>query len=468
MDTFLDILVHSPVRVNKFQMGGVPLKLIQSPTQIQHLSQFQLQSVELLQMGAAELTAYLQELVLNNPMVELAEAPPEPYEPPPRPRLLEDHQNRFYRYGEEESDFLSSVGTEGGLEETLFCTLSRQIQQLELDEDTAELVRYLAACLDDTGYFTVPLEELTQETGVPLPLLERGLDILRTLDPPGVGAADLSQCLALQLERLGETGTALAIVRDYLEPLAKGHCRFIALQLCVPVKTVQEAAERIQTLHPRPGAAFNRLEAVPYLLPDVFVEELDGHFVAHTRWEGRPAFRISRRYRDLLAQSEDRELRAYLTPKLRQAENILQAVGQRENTLHRCTQFIAQRQIQFFRHGPGALAPLRMLDAAQELGIHESTVSRTVRGKYLQCSWGIFPMGYFFSRAAAESKMSQTAAWVLLRRLIDGEDKSHPLSDQKLAEHLALEGCPLSRRTVAKYRDQMKIPSAAARRKPKK
>ena len=453
----------------KIQMGGILLKLIQSPSQIQHLSQFQLQSVELLQMSAVDLTAYLQELALSNPMVELEETPPEPRGPEllRRDRQSEDgdHQNRFYRQGEEELDPLALVGTEGGLEETLLRSLSRQIQRLELDEDTAGLVRYLAACLDDDGYFIIPLEELARETGVSLPLLERGLSILRTLDPPGVGAANLSQCLFLQLERRGESGTALAVVRDHLESLAKRRYRFIAAQLGVSAETVRRAAGLIQSLQPRPGAAFQRPEAVPYVLPDVFVEEREGHFTVRTRWEERPAFRISRYYRELLARSEDRELRAYLTPRLRQAESILQAVSQRESTLRRCAQFIADRQSGFFRCGPGALAPLRMADAARELGVHESTVRRAVREKHLQCSWGIYPMGYFFSRAtAAESELSRTAAWVLLRRLIDGEDKRRPLSDQKLSEQLAQEGCPLSRRTVAKYREEMGIPSAAVRR----
>lgn len=444
---------------------------MQSPSQLQHLTQLQLQSVELLQMSTAELEAYIQELALSNPLVEPETTfpAPEPAREPAREaerrlRFLEenDRQDRFYR---DTLDPLTLVGTGGGLEETLFRSLSRQIQRLDLPADTAQAVRYLAACLDDSGYLRISLEELAEELGAPLPLLEEALAILRSLDPPGVGAADLSECLALQLERRQETGPALAIVRDCLEPLARRHYRHIAERLGISPEEVEAAAALIRSLEPRPGAVFQRPEQAQYLLPDVFVEERDGQLTVRTRRGDRPAFRISSYYRDLLLHTEEKETREYLTAKLRHAENILWAIGQRESTLLRCAQAIVRRQSAFFRRGPGALLPLRLIDVARELGVHESTVSRTVHEKYLQCSRGVYPMSYFFSRATtAEGGMSRTAARVLLRQLIDAEDKRHPLSDQKLAERMAQNGCPLSRRTVAKYREEMEIPGASGRK----
>lgn len=450
------------------------MKLLQTPSQIQYLSQRQLQSVELLQMSTIDLEAYLQELALNNPLVEPEESLPGPDSGREddllrQLRWLEDNdrQNRFYSHAEEdELDPLAQVGTEGGLEETLFRFLSRQIHQLDLDENTAQTIRYLAACLDDNGYFRVPLEELAEKFGVSIPLLERCLSILRTLEPAGVGAASLSECLVLQLKRIHETGPALAIAQNYLEPLSKRHYRVIAAQLGISVEEVQAAERIIQELEPRPGAIFQRPEQVQYLVPDVFVEEKDGRFLARTNRGERPAFRINAYYRDLLSKSDDKAVREYLTAKLRQAENILWAVGQRESTLQRCAQVIADRQSGFFRRGPSALLPLRMADVAQELGVHESTVSRAVNEKYLQCIRGVYPMSYFFSRSATpEGKLGRTSACTLLRALIDGEDKGHPLSDQKLAEQMAQNGCPISRRTVAKYREEMKLPSASGRKR---
>ncbi len=451
------------------------MKLIQ--TQVQKLSQQQLQSVELLQLSTLELEAYIRELALDNPLVE----PEEPFSAPDPPehdlldklRWLEenDRQNCFYQHvGEEELDPLALIGTDGGLEETLFRFLSRQIYQLNLNENTAQTVRYLAACLDDNGYLRVPLEELSHNFGIPLSQLEEGLSILRSLEPAGVGAKDLSQCLALQLARIRVGGPALAIVRNHLDLLAKRHYRAIAAQLGISVDEVQAAERMIHELEPRPGSAFPRSEQVQYILPDVFITEESGRFVARTRRGERPIFHINGYYRNLLAQSEDRDVKEYLSTKLRQAESVLWAVGQRESTLQRCSQAIADVQSEFFRRGPRALLPLRMVDVAQQMEVHESTISRTVREKYLQCVHGVYPMNYFFSRPAtaeeAEGGLGGTAARTLLRQLIDAENKTHPLSDQKLCERMAQEGCPISRRTVAKYREEMSLPSASARKQP--
>lgn len=450
------------------------MELIQS--QVQRLNQQQLQSVELLQMSTLELERYLRELTQENPMVELDESRGEPERPQDEElfrRLLwledNDHQNRYYQHvGEDELDPLARIGTEGGLEETLFRFLSRQLYQLELDEDTAQTVRYLAACLDEDGYLRAPLAELAQDASIPLERLERCAQILRSLEPAGVGAADLSQCLELQLRRIHETGPALEIVRSHLEALARRHYRAIAAQLSISVEEVRRAEAIIQELEPRPGALFEQPVQVQYVLPDVFIEEVGDELVARLRTGERAPFQISGYYRNLLRQSGDREVKEYLTGKLRQAESVLQALAQRDSTLRRCAQVIAQRQRDFFRSGPQALQPMRLADVAQELGLHESTISRAVREKYLQCSRGVYPMSYFFSRSAAsqqqESQVGGTAARALLRRLIDQEDKEKPLSDQKLCQSMAELGCPISRRTVAKYREELNIPGAAGRR----
>lgn len=449
------------------------MKLIQS--QVQRLSQQQLQSVELLQMSTLEMEAYVQELAMSNPFVE----PEELFSPPEtggddellnKLRWLEenDHQNHFYQHMEaEELDPLTRASTDGGLEETLFRFISRQLYQVELDEDDAQTVRYLAACLNDDGYFQISLEELSQSSRIALSRLERCLAVLRSLEPAGIGAANLSDCLVLQLQRIHETGPALAIARDHLELLAKRHYRAIAAKLDIPVEAVQQAEKIIQELDPRPGVIFQRLEQIPYIHPDIFVEGLDGRFIVRTRRGDCPVFRINDYYRKLLAQSEDEEVKDYLFTKLHQAENVLWAIGQRENTLLRCAQAIADRQGAFFRLGPQALIPLRMADIAAELEVHESTISRAVRGKYLQCVKGVYPLSYFFSRPATErgtTELGGTAARTLLQQLITGEDKRYPLSDQKLCDLMAREGCPISRRTAAKYRKELNIPGAFGRK----
>lgn len=440
-------------------------------TQSQQLNYQQIQGLRLLQMGSPELEQYLRELAQENPMVDLE---PEASAREEDDGLLgylrwmedNDHQNLYYaQMSEEELDPLSRVGTEGGLEETLFRFLSRQLYAMDLEEDLADAVRYLASGLDERGYLAAPLPELARNSPFPLPRLERALEILRGLEPAGVGAESLSQCLELQLLRIGEKGPALAIVRSHLALLAKRHYSSIASKMNISADQVKQAEAIIRELDPRPGAVFERPEQIPYILPDIFVEEEGGRYTVRARKPGRPPFQINGYYRRLLSQSQDPEVREYLKEKLQQAEGVLRAVDQRESTLTRCAQAIVDAQTEFFRRGPQALLPMRMSDVAEKLGLHESTVSRAVREKYIQCPQGVYPMSYFFSRGAhaGQPGVGGVAARLMLKQLIDREDK--PLSDQKLADLLAQAGCPVSRRTVAKYRGEMNIPDQAGRKR---
>lgn len=445
-----------------------------SQVQTQQLNHQQLMGLKVLQMGTMELEQYLRELTQENPLVDLEPEAPAPEKEDELLRYLQwlednDHQN-FYcnQLSEEELDPLSRVGTDGGLEETLFRFLSRQLYSMDLEEETAETVRYLASCLDERGYLTVSLDELAQSGRIPLSRLERALDILRRLEPAGVGAENLSQCLELQLKRIHEEGPALDIVRHHLEALARRHYAAIASQLSLPIEEVKAAAALIRELDPRPGAVFDRAEQTPYILPDLFVEEKGGRYAARLRRPGRPPFQINGYYRSLLAQSQDPQVADYLRDKLHQAEGVLQAVAQRESTLLRCAQAIVDAQTGFLRQGPQALRPMTMAETAERLELHESTVSRAVRDKYIQCPQGTYPLSYFFSRSATAKKdgsqVGGTAARLMLRRLIDQEDPHSPLSDQKLSGLMTQAGCPISRRTVAKYRGEMNIPDMPGRK----
>lgn len=445
--------------------------------QKQQLSQQQLQSIEILQLSTLELEQYLQNLAEENPVVDLE--PPAAAEPAPQAdhtfRRLEwlednDYQNRYYQRVEQDYlDPFYQVGCTGGLEETLSSFLQRQLQRLHLDRATEELVDYLIFCLDDDGYFRIPLAELSAELHVPLFRLASALNILRSLEPAGVGAESLSQCLELQLVRFQYTGPALDIVRYHLEALSRHHYREIAGKLSIPVEQVHAAKQVIQDLEPKPGLIFAREEQIPYIQPDIYVVREDGRFSARPARAPSAAFQINGYYRTLYKESEDAPTREYLAGKLRQAESVLDAMQRRESTLKRCAQAIVEHQQGFFHSGPGALVPLHMADIAQELEVHESTISRTIREKYLQCSFGVFPLRYFFSNCAVNSTepdqtTSATAAKALLQKLVKNEDPAHPLSDQKIADKMALLGCPISRRTVAKYRDELNIPGTFGRK----
>ena len=235
-----------------------------SQVQTQQLNHQQLMGLKVLQMGTMELEQYLRELTQDNPLVDLEPEAPAPEKEDELLQYLQwlednDHQNFYcHQLSEEELDPLSRVGTDGGLEETLFRFLSRQLYSMDLEEETAETVRYLASCLDERGYLTIPLDELAQSGRIPLSRLERALDILRGLEPAGVGAENLPQCLELQLKRIHEEGPALDIVRHHLEALARRHYAAIASRLSLPIEEVKAAAALIRELDPRPGAVFDR------------------------------------------------------------------------------------------------------------------------------------------------------------------------------------------------------------------
>lgn len=450
--------------------------MILKQSQEQKLSQWQVLRMNLLQMSYLELGNYLQQLEETNPLVEREEAYGGTSEKMSDHLLAQlqwleenDYQNRYYQPTEEErTDPMFRLGDDGGLEDTLLRFLTRQIQQLRLEKQQEKLLLFLSANLDDDGYLRQDLESLSSLLRTPQSQLEASLEILQSLEPAGVGARNLAECLTIQLERLGHHGPPVMLVQTCLEQLAKHQYRSVAQKLNASVEDVHRWEALIQSLDPRPGAAFHRNVGAQYVQPDVLVEEGETGLLVRLARGDRAPFQINAFYRGLLESSEDPELRRYLTEKLQQAQQVLQAVEQRNSTLLRCVQSIAARQEAFFRLGPQALKPMKMAEVALELGVHESTVSRAVREKYLQCSSGIYPVSFLFSRGVAAAEGESVSTEVIkqrLKALIDAEDRAKPLSDQKLCDLLAREGHVLSRRTVAKYREQMQIPGTSGRKK---
>lgn len=436
------------------------------------LSPQMLQSMEILQMSTLELNDYIQELVQENPAAELAEPPDPGDESEELWRRLQsladlDHQNRQYVTADrDELDPLARVGTDGGLEDTLLLHLTRQLERSRAPTLVLRGAQFLAACLDEDGYLRDDVADLAQAAGLPASVLEEGLALLQTLDPPGVGAGNLSQCLALQLQRRGETGPALAIVQRHLEHLARKQYHAIAQDLGISQEAVREAEAQIQTLDPRPGSAFAGREEPHYLIPDLAVAETEEGLTVVYSNAYAPTLHLSGYYCGLQQHSTDPEVKQYLADKIKQVQFVIQAVEQRRSTLLDCARAIVRRQEAFFRQPGGHVVPLRLSDVAQELSIHESTVSRAIREKYLQCARGVYPLSFFFSREVGTAGEGNSVHQIKsrLRELVDGEDKAHPLSDQKLCQLLAGEGVAISRRTVAKYRDELGLPSASGRR----
>ena len=454
------------------------MELNLSQKQTQTLSPQMMQSMEILQMGSQELLEYIEEAVQENPVLEPEENYDKQDEFSVLRRKLEwlestDPQNRYYHQQdtEEEDSPLKNYGTVEDEDENLYYYVLSQLRVLELEPQVMDAGVFLVESLNQNGWLDEPLEGLAAGCGCSLAVMEQALAAVQSLEPAGVGARTLSECLKLQLVRRAPVDElAVRIVENYLDALSKSRYGLIARELKVTAEEVRASCDRIRALNPRPGTGFAARENLTYINPDIIVVSFPDHFELLSNDYYFPTLHISGYYTRLMKESDDGQVRDYLTDKMRQAKWMVKAIEQRRSTLMACAECILELQEAFFHKGPGHLVPLSLADVAGRIGVHESTVSRAVKDKYIQCSMGVYPLSYFFSRslgasgAGGEEAASPDAAKALLKKLIAGEDKKKPLSDQKLCELMAAQGCPLSRRTVAKYRDELHIPSTAGRK----
>lgn len=436
--------------------------------QTQVLSPQMIQSMEILQMSTAELREYVEDLLLENPVLE-REEPPAQEE---TGSLLLGRLEWLAAHGRGARGAVSgdvrdpADAMSDPAEESLYDHLSAQVPWHKLSPVLRRGVECVLSGLNGSGWLDESPDELAVRGAVSPAVIARAEELVRQLEPAGVGARTLAQCLELQLTRQGGDDLALTIVRNHLEDMARHHYNQIARSTGAGREEVQTACRLIRSLDPRPGGAFARRESPGYILPDLFVTEEAGQLVVSRADQGDPGLKISSYYLHLLRDSSEEQVRSYLAEKLRQADWAVKSIRRRGSTVLLCARCIVARQEEFFRGGRDAPLPMTLADVAADADVHESTVSRAVKGKYLQCARGLFPLSAFFSRAlpAGQENTSAGQAKAALRALIGQEDKRRPLSDQKLCEALAGQDLILSRRTVAKYREDMGIPSAPGRR----
>lgn len=436
------------------------VQMSQQLRQEQRLTPQLLQSMEVLQMSTQELLEYVNRAVEENPMLEREEAAVqrEEYEKL-RSRIswLDSRDTVAYAQPPE-------TGREDWELESLSAFLCDQLGRLDLERAQRALCEYLVRLVDEDGYLQQEDLDSLHELRLPQEMICEALAVVQSLEPAGVAARSLAECLILQLQRKGETDEVLlAVVKDYLPQLGRRQYVAIARALGVSEKTVREAEKRIAALEPRPGREFQSREETVYIRPDVFVAELDGKYQVLLNEYYLPKLSVSAYYSNLLEQTTDAETTAYLREKLRGAQWLLYSLSRRSDTLRRCGETALETQKDFFSGKSRELAPMSMKELAQKLEIHPSTVSRCLRGKYLQCRQGTFPMRYFFPLCCGG--ISRQAIQVKLAELIRSENAACPLSDEKLCERLRAQGVDVSRRTVAKYRAELGIPSASGRRK---
>lgn len=444
------------------------------PGQSQVLSQKMIQSVEILQMSSQELVEYIKEMSMENPVVDLEEVHGED-KAQERLKKLEwlasvDEQNRiYYKQESEDSDMNDIMNICGREEETLKDNLMSQLIGKEYSQEELAVFEYIAECLDSRGFYTGSLKEIEDEFGISSDKAERCMEVMKSLEPMGVCSASVEECLLKQLEHEREkTDVERRIVSEYLELLGKNQLHVIAKQMRLPLERVQEAKTKIQSLNPKPGSGFSSREVLRYLTPDVTVVKLKDYFEVLVNDSSYPVLRVNQEYMRMLKSDCPKDVQKYISDKVRQIEQVQTCITKRNSTLLELAKCIVDVQQDFFVNGKGYLKPFRMKEAAERLGVHESTVSRAVKEKYLQCCWGIYPLGYFFSKGFYKKEDDEKIATVHIKQklaeLIEAENKKKPLSDQKLSEQLREDGIDISRRTVAKYRESMGISDCRGRK----
>ena len=367
------------------------------------------QCLKVLQMGAQELSDYLENILHENPVLEIEDVSHHTEHDETKLKLewLEtvDAQNKPYYESDagESTDPMSNYGTVQE-EENLMFYLSAQLRLLNLTQTQKQAAQYVVENLDDSGYLRETPREMAACIGLPVSDLQAAVELVRSLEPAGVGAKNLQDCLCLQLFRRGETEDALTvrIVKNHLAAVAERNTAQIARSLQVEEMAVQAACQTIRQLNPRPGAEFSKRQTLIYLNPDVFVVKFPGHFELLTNEYDFPALGISETYHQMLRTTEDPEVREYLSVRMQQAQAVIRGVEQRRNLLLACTQEIVSVQSRFFQEGIGHLVSFPLEEAAQRMGIAENLMELLVHDKYLQCSSGVFPLGYFFPDAAEQ------------------------------------------------------------------
>lgn len=478
------------------------LQQVQKQTQQLVLAPQLRQSLKILQVQALDLRAAIQEELQSNPLLEelpmntpSLEAEGSPDSPPssngdsdgssePKDQVdrdveilnqLDDDWRDFYSQNNRNSDFsqdalkrrqhfFDSLVSETSLQEHL-------MGQADLADCTAgerKSIEYLIGNLDNRGFLASPLSEIALFSGLSPDDLESAWAILKTFEPAGIGAANLNDCLLQQLKQNGkENSTAASIVRDHFDALLRRRIPDIARKLGLDVSEVEAAVEEITTLDPAPGRRFgednNRI-----IVPDVTVEKNGGDWIIVLNNDYIPKLRISNTYKEMIATGRlSRQEKEYIHEKMRSGKFLISSIEQRQQTIEKITREILRVQQDFFEEGVSKLRPLTMTQVADEVGVHETTVSRAIANKYILTPHGIFEFKFFFTpgyQSGNGESVSNKTIKDMIAHLVENESPRKPLSDQKIMGILAERNITIARRTVAKYREAMGILSTSLRR----
>jgi RNA polymerase sigma-54 factor len=450
------------------------------------------QAIKLLPLTTLELAEVLEQEVTENPLLEESPVEETRTQEEVIQEIAEERKERDDPLADIELDkfFEEYAGDGAGFERrmrsadvveapplentltvapNLYDHLLWQLKMNTSDEMLLEIGEAVINNLEEDGLLSASLEEIANMGPFPMEEVEEALRLVQSFDPAGVAARDLQECLRLQLKRDELEGSVADIMlRDFMKQLQSHQYAEIARQMNLTPEEVSHHYELIKSLDPKPGLRYSP-ERATYVTPDVYVVKEGDEYKIQLNEDGLPKLRISNTYKRLLDDKGpgSEETRAYVKDKLRSALWLLKSVSQRQSTIHKVADSIVRHQRAFLDQGITHLRPLVLRDVASDIGMHESTVSRVVANKYVHTPRGVFPMRYFF-HSGITSSMGEAVSSVTIkdriRKMIEGEDTAHPLSDSRIAELLEADGLPLARRTVAKYREELRIPPSNLRK----
>jgi RNA polymerase sigma-54 factor len=434
------------------------------------------QSLQILQAPAQELQQIIQQELAVNPVLEV-DAPEvsleetrieDPESDITELSRLDEEWREYYaqtransspRTAEDDEKhrfMMDSIVAQTTLQEHLMSQLN--LADLS-DPKLLELGEFIIGNIDDDGFIHTKIEDLSMTHGMPLEDLERAKALIQSFDPPGVGAQDLRECLLIQLERTGRKASlAHRIVDHHLDDLAHRRYTALAKKLAAPSDQIAAAVDVIASLDPRPAQGFSVMRN-NYVTADIKIQRQNGSFVPIMNERDLPHLRISNAYKDILtSEGTGSDARSYIRDKIRGAKFLIRSIAQRQQTIQRIAEELVKQQAEFFETGPSALRPLNMATVADAVGVHETTVSRAIAGKYVSTPHGVFELKYFFTtgiKTEGGEDVSNTAVKNAMSELIKVEPSHKPYSDEQLVKLLGEKGIKVARRTVAKYREAM-------------
>lgn len=441
------------------------LELTMKQTQKLALTPQMEQSLSILQMGGPELEQYMEDTVLSNPMLTCQEPEDGEKEEPEAESSPEWERKTYYVSGEQyvparDQEYINGLVDEKSCGTSLKEHLRMQLCTWNLKPGRQNLAEYLIECMEESGYLKMSSSEISRILGLTEQEVEAEVRSLQKLEPCGVFARNLRECLLLQIAELeGDTDDLYRLVANCTDEIIHNRIPRICRETGWSREKVLGLIARIKELEPVPGQGYGTGTQGEFIYPDITVRSNNGAYQIILNRERSTFPRINQDYLPLLNREKLGADYEYLQEQYREARTFLKNIERREETLRRVAEAVVERQEAFFEKGKICLSPMNLADIAQDIGMHESTVSRALKDKYLECRWGIFELKYFFSNKGTEKN-----ARFCIEKIVREEDKSNPLSDSGIVRELEKMGIGISRRTVVKYREQLQIPNVRQRK----